>query len=172
MEPGPPVGRVSDSRRFTDSFHKAGNQGSGVVVKGLEISKHCVKRWRDRVRPGLNTAAARRELEGVLECAGDEVVDLPPDWTRLAEPDSHTSFLVVGDDLVLVLIDRGDGFLAKTCVPRGTISPWERMRRRRRSSSRNAEGRSRGRRPEPYRRSRFRNLRTSDLLSAEYERMF
>ena len=138
----------------------------------VELSKHCVERWRNRFRPGLDVAAARRELEGVLECAGGRVVDSPPDWTRLAEPDSHTSFLVVSEDLVLVLIERGERLLAKTCVSRGTISPWERMRRRRRAPSRKDEGRSRGRRREPYRRSRFRNLRTSDLLSSEYERMF
>ncbi len=138
----------------------------------VELSKHCVERWRRRVRPGLGLAAARRELKRVLECAGGELVDEAPAWSGLAVPDSYTSFLVVGDDLVLVLIERGERFVAKTCVPRGSITPWERLRRRRRKPSRGGGGRS-GRRPrEPYRRSRFSRLRTGDLLSAEYEHMF
>ena len=94
----------------------------------LEISKHCVERWRDRFRPGLDLVAARRELNGVLECAGGEPVDRAPEWSGLKDPDSHTSFLVVGDDLVLVLIELGDRLVAKTCVPRGSITPWERER--------------------------------------------
>ncbi len=139
----------------------------------IEISKHCVERWRDRFRPGLDIGSARRELEGVLSCAGGEPVDLAPEWSGLAAPDSHTSYLVVGDDAVLVLIELGDRLLAKTCVPRGSITPWERRRRERRSRRplRGEGGRSRGRRPEPYRREKSPGLRV-DLLSAGYERMF
>ena len=138
----------------------------------VELSKHCVERWRRRVRPGLDLAAARRELKGVLECAGGEPVDEAPEWSRLALPDSHTSFLVVDDDLVPVLIERGGRLVAKTCVPRGSITPWERLRRRRRKASQGSGGRS-GRRPrEPDRRSPFSRFRTADLLSAEYEHMF
>lgn len=124
----------------------------------VELSKHCVERWRDRVRPGLDVDSARRELVGVLGCAGGTVVDIAPDWSGLAAPDSRTSYLVVGDDLVLVLIELGDHLLAKTCVPRGSIAPWERMRRRNRKPSWGG-GRSRGRRPEPYRRERSPSLR-------------
>jgi len=147
--------------RFADSFPKAGSRGSGVVVV-VELSKHCVERWRDRFRAGLDFNSARRELEGVLACAGGEPVDLAPEWSRLAAPDSHTSFLALGDDLVLVLIERGGRLLAKTCVSRGTISPGERQRResRRRSRRRREGGRSReGRRAEPYRRDLRSELR-------------
>ncbi len=111
----------------------------------------------------------------MLECAGAEPVDSAPEWSGLAAPDSHTSFLVVGDDLVLVLIERGGRLVAKTCVPRGSISPWERGRRSRRTrrSGRGDGDGSRGRRPRPYRRERsfsllhdlrFRRIRTYVLV--------
>ena len=136
----------------------------------LEISKHCVERWRDRFRPGLDPVAARRELNGVLECAGGEPVDRAPEWSGLKDPDSHTSFLVVGDDLVLVLIELGDRLVAKTCVPRGSITPWERERRASKSSRGRGRG-AQGRRPVPYRRERSPSF-PHDLNSAGYERMF
>jgi len=127
----------------------------------LELSKHCVEQWRDRFRSGLDFDSARRELEGVLACAGGKLVDVAPDWSRLAAPDSHTSFLVLGDDLVLVLIERGGRLLAKTCVSRGTISPGERRRRDGRRLRRRREGDrpKAGRRPEPYRRNSRLELR-------------
>jgi hypothetical protein len=126
---------------------------SGVGDLEIRITGHCVERWRRRFRGGLDLKSAEVELRRVIEHG--VIVDAPPEWSGLAEPDSRTSYMVVGDDLVLVLLERGRDLVAKTCVSRGTISPWERQRRedRRRSRRQRGGGRSRnGRRAEPYRR--------------------
>jgi hypothetical protein len=146
----------------------------------VEISKHCVERWRDRFRPGLGLTSARRELVRILESVGGRLVDLAPEWSGLTAADSHTSYLVVGEDLVLVLVERGERLVAKTCVPRASITPRERERRnsRRRRSRRGPRGgrRREGRRPDAGSsrdlRTLNRSVGTPDLLSAEYERMF
>ena len=150
--------------RSADSLLKAGIRGSGVVVVKLKISKHCVERWRERFRPALDDDGARRELERVV--ANGVLTDAPPPWSGLSTPDSHTSFLVVGEDLVLVLVERGHGLLAATCIPRGSIPPGERKRRKhRRYSPSPGGGRRKARRPEPYRRSRMSHLRSVDPQS-------
>ena len=134
--------------------------GSEVGDPAIRITKHCVERWRDRFRAGLDLKSAEAELRKVMEHG--VLVDSPPEWSGLEEPDSHTSYLVVGDDLVLVLLELGPDLLAKTCISRGTISPSERQRRERRRSSRRRRGggRSReGRRAEPYRRDLRSELR-------------
>jgi hypothetical protein len=124
----------------------------------ITITKHCVERWRDRFRPGLDLEKAEAELRLVI--AHGEFEDSPPEWSGLEQPDSHTSFLVIGKDMVIVLLERGRDLVAKTCVSRGTISPRERQRRgSRRSRARREGGRSRGRRPEPYRRDSRSELR-------------
>lgn len=146
--------------------------GSGAGDPKIRITRHCVERWRDRFRVGLDLKSAEAELRRVIEHG--VIVDAPPEWSGLGEPDSHTSYLVVGEDLVLVLLERGRELVAKTCVSRGTISPQERQRREsrrqsRRQSHRRREGsRSReGRRPEPYRRDLRSDLRSELRLVLE-----
>jgi hypothetical protein len=124
----------------------------------IEFSVHCLERFEERFRPGLGLDVARRELSKVVENGVE--VDAPPAWSGLALPSSRESFFLVGEDLVLVLLERGDGFIATTCVGRGTIRPSERRRRRegklagrRGGSGGSGKGRRKGRRPIPYCRS-------------------
>lgn len=128
-----------------------GGLGSGGE-KRITLSKHCVQRFRDRFRPGLDLAAARRELSRVI--ANGVLVDLPPSWCGLDLPTSRDSYLVVGDDLVLTLLELGDEFRATTCLGRGTIRPDERSRRRKRKITGrrhgSGDGRRKERRPVPY----------------------
>ncbi len=146
--------------------------GSGVGDPEIRITRHCVERWRARFRAGLDLKSAEVELRRVI--VHGVIVDAPPEWSGLGEPDSHTSYLVVGEDLVLVLLERGRDLVAKTCVSRGTISPRERQRREsrrqshRQSHRRREGGRSReGRRPEPYRRDLRSDLRSEMRLVLE-----
>jgi hypothetical protein len=135
-----------------------GGSGAGAGDPKITITKHCVERWRDRFRPGLDPKAAEAELRLVIHHG--EFEDSPPEWSGLQQPDSHTSFLVIGNDMVIVLLERGRDLVAKTCISRGTISPGERQRRgSSRSRPRREGGRSRGRRPEPYRRDSRSELR-------------
>jgi len=136
-----------------------GVPGAGAGDPKITITKHCAERWRDRFRPGLDLKEAEAELRLVI--VHGVIVDCAPEWSSLEPPDSHTSFMVIGNDLVLVLLERGRDLVAKTCISRGTIAPRERRRREGRHSRRRSEGgRSRGgRRPEPYRRDSRSELR-------------
>jgi hypothetical protein len=121
--------------------------------KPVRLSRHCVERWQKRFRPGLGFEGAEAELGRVIEHG--EFVDAPPEWSGLSLPDSRTSYLKLGEDAVLVLFDRGSELLAKTCIPRGSVEPWERRRRqagkRQRAASQERRRERGGRRPEPYR---------------------
>jgi hypothetical protein len=96
-----------------------------------------------------------------------EIVDAPPEWSELPLPDSRTSFLKLGEDAVLVLLDRGFELLAKTCIPRGSVAPWERSRRqaskREGTASRERRRDRAGRRPQPYRRPEARDRARLEL---------
>jgi hypothetical protein len=145
-----------------ESVFSGVSEGRGSAVDAgrewavrIEFSVHCLERFEERFRPGLGLDVARRELSKVVENGVE--VGAPPAWSGLALPSSHESFLLVGEDLVLVLLERGDGFIATTCVGRGTIRPSERRRRQegklagRRGGS--GKGQRKGRRPVPYCRS-------------------
>jgi hypothetical protein len=92
------------------------------------LSKHAVIRYRERVRPSITLAQAREDLDR-LKAMG-AVTSERPDWLRNTEQDGHAGYLLLGEDLVLILAsDGGPDLTAVTCLVRGTISPRERRRR-------------------------------------------
>jgi len=108
------------------------------------LSAHAVEQYQQRVKPGLDVAAARFELEQ-LRLVGEITSDAPV-WVNAARPADY--YLRLGDDVVLPLIPQGDGWVATTCVTQLTFTPT----RRRAKSARKTSLRARNR---AQRRARF-----------------
>jgi len=108
------------------------------------ISDHAVARYCERVRPGLDGAAARAELERLRAVA--TVVHEPPAWLHAA--DQASCYLLLGDDVVLPLLRQSDeGWVASTCVPKSTLTVQRRAAKTARRKSLGARGRARRRAP-------------------------
>ena len=108
------------------------------------ISDHAVQRYQERVRPGLDEAAARAELERLRAVAA--VASDPPGWLHAA--DQAPWYLLLGDDVVLPLLRQSDGrWVASTCVPKSALTLQRRAAKTARRKSRGARGRARRRSP-------------------------
>lgn len=95
------------------------------------LTTHAVKRFRERVRPGLAWDAAESELLRLLDLG--EIAAEPPAWLADRQLETAESYLVVGD-LVFPLARSSyndSRWLAKTCLARGGISELARARRKR-----------------------------------------
>ena len=113
------------------------------------LSHHCVNRFHERFRPALDRIRARAELQLLIEHG--EIADAPPEWLARTMRQEAEAYLVVGEDLVLPLVEvgpRGE-LVAKTCIPRGGISEQARRRRNERARQRRAgrNSRRKGRSP-------------------------
>jgi hypothetical protein len=83
----------------------------------LEISPHCVRRWHERVKPGLSLRQAEAELVRHLEqfaTWGDR-----PEWLPAGEESAASSWLWLGDSIALP-VQRG---CVLSCLVRGTFAP-------------------------------------------------
>ena len=115
-----------------------------IVLESVVISDHAVQRYQERVRPGLDEAAARAELERLRAAA--TVVRDPPAWLHAA--DQAPCYLLLGDDVVLPLLRQsGGGWVASTCVPKSTLTVQRRAAKTARRKSLGARGRARHRAP-------------------------
>jgi hypothetical protein len=108
------------------------------------VSRHAAEQYQHRVKPGLNIAAARRELERLRALA--DVSSRAPRWLNAANPAPY--YLLIGDAVVLPLLPQGEGWVATTCVTQRTLT----QRRRDAKSTRRA---SLGARKRAARRARF-----------------
>jgi hypothetical protein len=96
----------------------------------VELTAHCVERFRERFCPGLDLEAAEDRLANLLDHARFDV--RPPTWL-VQMPRPAAAYLVVGDDLALPLLERGSRsgvFVALTCLARGGITHAARARRK------------------------------------------
>jgi hypothetical protein len=92
------------------------------------LSHHAVKRYVERVRPGLDWLAAQEQLATLVACA--ELETEPPSWWRGVECHEDGLVLIAGD-LVIPLIPGyiEDEYVATTCVARGNLPASERRHR-------------------------------------------
>jgi hypothetical protein len=102
----------------------------------VRFTRHCVEQYQLRFRPALDLICAETDLTMIAGCG--YMTTAPPGWLSDRRREAEAYFLV-GEDLVMPLVrsTTSTGWLAVTCLCRGTISPTERDRRRaRRAQSR------------------------------------
>jgi hypothetical protein len=147
-EVNPNLGSTSEVNRKVRSTSSAGpypQLGEGSVE--LEISDHCIERWRERVRPGLTLEQAEEDLARQLAAHGYWA---QPDWLSEKELGGDT-WLMVGDSIGFAVRGRS----VVSCFTRGTFNPrgrrlateangWARRVRRARENpaKRKAQGRA------------------------------
>ena len=107
----------------------------------IQLSKHAVERFQQRVRPGLAFADAEDQLAQLALVA--DLVAEPPSWHAASCAQLAPWYLVIGD-VVLPLKPHwndSDVLVATTCLARGERS--EALRHRRRARRREASHRGR-----------------------------
>jgi hypothetical protein len=109
----------------------------------ITLSHHAIQRFHERVRPALDRDSAADELARIA-LAG-RVLGEAPAWHAASAAQEAPLYLVLGD-VVLPLkpTGRDAGYVATTCLARGSWSDASRARRNRRRSCRAADP---GRRP-------------------------
>jgi hypothetical protein len=90
--------------------------------KQVTVSAHAVEQYRDRVKPGLDSDAARTELERL--CALGLIQTEATGWVNPARPAAY--YLLLGDLIVLPLAPQADTWVATTCVAQRTLTPTRR----------------------------------------------
>jgi len=85
----------------------------------LELTEHCIERWRERVRPGLTLELAEEDLARQLAAHAHWA---QPDWLTPEELGDDT-WLMIGDSIGFAV----RGKFVVSCFIRGTFNP--RMRR-------------------------------------------
>jgi endonuclease III len=89
----------------------------------LSISQHAVDRYQERVRPTLDTEAARTELEAVLSM-DPERINEAPEWVHVCETKADY-YLEVADGIVAPV---AQGHVL-TIITRGGSHPEHRARK-------------------------------------------
>ncbi len=102
------------------------------------MSAHAAEQYHLRVRPGLDLDTARAELEQ-LQLMG-QVSTKPPGWVTAAEPARY--YLLLGEAVVLPLAPQEQGWVATTCLTKGTLTPTGRARKSARKAARTARKRA------------------------------
>jgi hypothetical protein len=106
------------------------------------LTSHAVKRFRERVRPGLAWDAAESELLRLLDFG--ETSTEPPAWLADRQLEQAEMYLVIGD--LVFPLERSsyddNRWLAKTCIARGGISELARARRKHHRHERSRRGQS------------------------------
>jgi len=97
----------------------------------VTVSAHAVEQYRDRVKPGLDSDAARTELERL--CALGLIQTEAPGWVNPARPAAY--YLLLGDQIVLPLAPQADAWVATTCVAQRTLTPTRRAAKSARKAS-------------------------------------
>ena len=105
----------------------------------LELSKHAIARYGERVRPALSVPELEAELIHVL--AHGQACTTPPPWLARGDQRSE-AYLSLGDIVFPLVLDAWPGHaLAVTCLARGTISPVSRRRRNAQRQARRRDSR-------------------------------
>jgi hypothetical protein len=115
----------------------------GLQCDGRRIymTDHAVERYRERVRPHLETDGdVYLDAKRLVDCAG-EMSDTAPEWVRYEWVGEHMEprgWLVCGDIAMPVTEDRErpGKLVALTVLTRGSISDESRRERNRRRSAR------------------------------------
>ena len=95
----------------------------------VELTRHCVERYRERFCPALDLVAAESRLEQVLDFARLE--PHAPAWV-VPNAKPTAAYLIVGDDLAVPLVETGSRssvMVAVSCLARGGIPQSARERR-------------------------------------------
>jgi hypothetical protein len=104
---------------------------SSPTPKEVTVSAHAVEQYRDRVKPGLDSDAARTELEQL--CALGLIQTEAPGWVNPARPAAY--YLLLADQIVLPLAPQADTWVATTCVAQRTLTPTRRAAKSARKAS-------------------------------------
>src|SRR4051794_30143291 len=98
----------------------------------IQLTRHAVERFQERVRPALQFADAEAEL-AKLALFG-ELFDRPPRWHADTCAQVAPWYLVIGDVLLPLKAhcSQPGEFVATTCLTRGVYSDDARHRRRER----------------------------------------
>ena len=99
------------------------------AVLTIELSRHAVERFRERVRPGLDVDAASDELARLA--AIGEIHEEAPEWLASRQRQVASLYLVAGDVVLPLQFRMGedDCYGAMTCLVRGGLSLEARARR-------------------------------------------
>lgn len=109
---------------------------------GVIVCEHAVRRYHERVRPGLDLTMAGRELRKLIH--GARLHPDGPAWTT-ARPKT-VAWILLGDDIALPLVNAGPGrLMAVTCLTRGGLSPETRAHRNRLAAARRGRRRAKRR---------------------------
>ena len=139
------TGRRAGVRRTEIPYAASINHGCGALwratvsavspsspdPKQVTVSAHAVRQYRDRVKPGLDSGAARAELEQL--CALGLITPEAPAWVNPARPAAY--YLLLGDQIVLPLAPQTDAWVATTCVAQRTLTPTRRAAKSARKAS-------------------------------------
>ena len=127
-----PQERACEGRKYRPRQHQArlcrlvASYGVGrepsLPTKQVAVSAHAVEQYRDRVKPGLDSDAARAELKQL--CALGLIQTEAPGWVNPARP--ATYYLLLGDQIVLPLAPQADAWVATTCVAQRNLTPTRR----------------------------------------------
>ena len=104
-----------------------GPYAGGVVT--VDLSRHAVERFQERVRPALMLGRAEDELARLVASA--ELTGVCPGWVSQEERERPAdAFAVLSDGVCLILYEERPGvFSAVTCIARYALSEETRGRR-------------------------------------------
>lgn len=107
----------------------------------VTFTRHALDRYVERVKPAFDTDAARVDIERLIDLCGAIVTDAP-DWCGYSLSameagldqlvDNVTAWLLLGPDIAFAVrpAERGNVWVAFTCIVRGGRSDLARRRRR------------------------------------------
>ena len=114
---------------------------SPPTAETLQLSVHAAEQYQQRVKPGLDLAAARAELEQLLPAG--QITGDPPAWLRSAGRTPY--YMIISDAIALPLTPQTGGWIATTCVTQTTLTQTRRSAKSTRKASLAAGKRARRR---------------------------
>ncbi len=95
----------------------------------FHVTDHAVMRYQERLRPGLDVFAAKRDLQRLIAAHG--VIVERPDWYVPARhrPSKATAWMMIGPDVLLPLMGTGSAFCVLTVVCSHGLSDEARAKR-------------------------------------------
>ncbi len=98
-------------------------------VAPIDLSRHAVCRYRERIRPALEHEDAHQDLRRLIKLG--QVSTTPPSWLEQRAFQTAALYLVVGDVVLPLDPCRRDRsrLVALTCLARGGVSETARRRR-------------------------------------------
>lgn len=106
----------------------------------VSLTAHAISRYIERVKPAMDSNAARAELERLVEHADITPTSTPPRWVAEGE---REAYLPLTDDVCLTLIGRPGRWRALTVLLRGSLSPESRAARNEARKDRHRRARTR-----------------------------